>query len=77
MAEIVELSPMFPPVEGLPEEYWKEQSCSNCHEWTQAALCTQGETYVTANNERALAKVHPFGGVFKQALRSWASEGCN
>ncbi len=77
MAEIVELSPMFPPVEGLPEEYWKEQSCSNCHEWTQDALCTQGETYVSASNERALAKVHPFGGVFKQALRAWASEGCN
>ncbi len=77
MAEIVELSPMFPPVEGLPEAYWKEQSCSNCHEWTQEALCTQGQTYVTASNERALAKVHPFGGVFKQALRTWASEGCN
>ncbi|MGB3246771.1 MAG: peptidase C14, caspase catalytic subunit p20, partial [Sulfitobacter sp.] len=76
-SQIVELSPSFPPIEGLPEELWKEQTCSNCHSWTKDALCTQGTTYVTANNQRALSKEHPFGGTFKQGLRVWASEGCN
>ena len=67
---------MFAPVEGIPEELWKDQTCSNCHEWTQAALCTQGTTYTTASNERALSKEHPFGGVFKQGLRAWAGADC-
>ncbi|MGB3246929.1 MAG: caspase family protein, partial [Sulfitobacter sp.] len=42
ISQIVELSPSFPPIEGLPEELWKEQTCSNCHSWTKDALCTQG-----------------------------------
>lgn len=74
--EIVQLAPMFAPIEGIPEELWKDQTCSNCHEWTQEALCTQGTTYTTANNERALSKEHPFGGVFKQGLRAWAGAKC-
>ncbi len=76
IAQIVELSPMFAPIEGIPEELWKDQSCSNCHEWTQEALCTQGTTYASVNNERALNKQHPFGGVFKQGLRAWAGAKC-
>tara|TARA_R110002049_G_scaffold10127_3_gene50407 strand:- start:114053 stop:115555 length:1503 start_codon:yes stop_codon:yes gene_type:complete len=74
--EVVKLSPLFPPIEGLPEELWKDQTCSNCHEWTREALCTQGKTYVSANNERAISKTHPFGGTFKQGLRAWASADC-
>ena len=75
--QIVELSPSFPPIEGIPEELWKHQSCSNCHEWTKEALCTQGKTYASEINKRALSKEHPFGGTFKQGLRVWAIEGCN
>ncbi|MEM6304058.1 MAG: caspase family protein [Pseudomonadota bacterium] len=74
--QVVDLAPNFPPIEGLPDELWKDQSCSTCHEWTQEALCTQGNTYAAASSERALTKEHPFGGAFKQALRIWATEGC-
>ncbi len=27
--EIVTLSPLHPPIEGIPDELWKGQSCSN------------------------------------------------
>ncbi|MFK7834995.1 MAG: caspase domain-containing protein [Sulfitobacter sp.] len=74
--QLVTLSPLFPPIEGLPEEYWKEQSCSNCHQWTKEALCTQGNTYVSAGNSEAISKQHPFGGAFKMNVRSWAEGGC-
>jgi hypothetical protein len=75
--ELLGLSPMFSPFEGLPDELWKDENCSSCHEWTKQTLCTQGKTYLTANNERAVAKTHPFGGGFKQSLRGWAEAGCN
>ncbi|MDF3416044.1 caspase family protein [Sulfitobacter sp. M57] len=74
--ELVTLSPVFAPIEGLPEELWKEQSCSNCHQWTKEALCTQGTTYVNAGNDTAVSKKHPYGGGFKLNLRAWASGGC-
>jgi len=76
LGELVHQSPMFPPVAGLPEEYWKDQSCSNCHNWSREALCTQAGTYLTADLQRSLSKQHPFGGVMKQALRSWAAGEC-
>ena len=71
LEELVTQSPMFPPIAGLPDEYWKDQSCSNCHTWTRDALCTQAKTYLTSNLQRSLSKQHPFGGAMKQALRSW------
>jgi len=77
LGELVTQSPMFPPVAGLPEEYWKDQTCSNCHNWTREALCTQAQTYLTADLQRSLSKQHPFGGVMKQALRSWAAGDCS
>ncbi len=76
LEELVHQSPMFPPVAGLPEEYWKTQTCSSCHNWTRDALCTQAKTYLTADLQRSLSKQHPFGGVMKQALRSWADGDC-
>ena len=76
IADLIDGSPLFPPIEGLPEELWKDQKCSNCHAWTQAALCDQGKTYVAANNTRAVEKSHPYGGAFKQTVKSWASTGC-
>lgn len=74
--ELVTLSPLFPPIEGLPEELWKDQNCSNCHQWTKEALCTQGTTYVKAGNDNAISKQHPYGGGFKMNLRAWADGGC-
>ncbi len=74
--ELVTLSPLFPPIEGIPEELWKDQSCSNCHQWTKDALCTQGKTYVSAGNNDAVSKPHPYGGGFKANVRAWAEGGC-
>lgn len=75
ISQIILGSPQYPPVEGLPESYWKEKTCSNCHHWTQPTLCEQGKTYLTQSGEFALGKHHPIDG-FKQVLRDWASEGC-
>ncbi|WP_368072356.1 caspase domain-containing protein [Leisingera sp. JC1] len=76
LAEAVTRSPAFPPIEGLPDSYWKDQSCSNCHQWTRERLCTQGNTYLSLNMQRSLGKQHPFGGALKQVLKSWAAGGC-
>jgi hypothetical protein len=75
ISQIIEGSPQYPPVEGLPDSYWKDKNCSNCHQWNKAALCEQGNTYLTQTGEFALGKRHPIDG-FKQVLRDWASEGC-
>ena len=74
--EVTELSPAFPPIEGLPDAMWKGQTCTNCHQWTRDALCTQAQTYLKESGTRALAKEHPFGGSFKQNLRAWARGDC-
>lgn len=76
IADLIKMSPLFPPVEGLPEEYWKEQTCSNCHQWTQERLCNQAGAYLSANMERSLDKKHPFGGALKRHLKGWAEAGC-
>ena len=68
--------PLFPPIDGLPESYWKGQDCSNCHQWTREALCTQAKTYLADSAGRSLAKQHPYGGGFKQVLKSWAEGDC-
>lgn len=74
--DLIAMAPLFPPIEGLPEEYWKDKTCSNCHQWTQDRLCTQAESYLSLNMERSLDKKHPFGGALKQNLKSWAAAGC-
>ena len=76
LSDVTQLSPMFPPIEGLPESYWKDQTCSNCHQWTQDTLCTQANVYLGLNMQRSLEKQHPFGGALKRALKSWAAGGC-
>jgi uncharacterized caspase-like protein len=75
-AELVQGSPIYPPIEGLPDELWKGQSCANCHQWTREALCEQGNFYVSKEESRALSKQHPYGGGFKNNLRTWAANGC-
>ncbi len=74
--EITELSPLFPPIEGLPDAAWKDMPCSTCHQWTRDTLCTQATTYLNENGSRALSKEHPFGGGLKRNLRRWAQNDC-
>ena len=74
--QVIKMSPLYSPIEGLPKELWQDQQCSDCHGWTKKTLCDQGKTYATANNERAVTKTHPFGGGFKQTLKGWAQDGC-
>lgn len=76
LEELIASTPLFPPVEGLDEAYWKDQKCSNCHEWEQANLCTQANTYLSVAGAENLIKEHPYGGTFKLNLRTWAQGGC-
>ncbi|WP_121022933.1 hypothetical protein [Litoreibacter meonggei] len=76
LSTLLKTSPVFPPIEGLPEEYWKNKTCSTCHEWTQATLCTQATHYTKDENVHRLNIQHPLGRPFKEALRAWAEGGC-
>ncbi len=76
IAELITATPLYPPIEGLPDEVWKNKQCSTCHQWTQEALCTQAQTYVGANAARSMELEHPLGGPFKVILRAWAEGGC-
>lgn len=76
LQSLLETSPLFPPLEGLPEEYWKNDICSNCHNWSPADLCNQGKFYMEKTFEKANRIAHPYGGAFKQALVRWANDGC-
>jgi hypothetical protein len=72
--EMIDSTPMFPPIEGLDESLWKKK-CTSCHQWNQARLCEQAQTYV--KNPRFVLRVpHPFGGTLKLALMRWAISGC-
>jgi hypothetical protein len=74
--ELIAGSPLFPPIDGLPEELWETQSCTSCHDWQQDNLCTQANTYLTETGAENLVKPHPYGGSFKQNLAVWARDGC-
>jgi hypothetical protein len=75
ISELIRGTPKFPPVEGLPEDVWKQKPCSSCHLWQQSNLCEQAQTYVGDNAPGADGQ-HPYGGAFKDALRRWADQGC-
>lgn len=68
--------PLFPPIEGLPEEVWKDQPCATCHKWTIDDLCTQAKTYARPDAADRLSKPHPLGPEFKQALKAFGEGGC-
>ena len=76
LADLIKASPAFAPIEGLPENLWKDQTCAACHQWDQARLCEQARTYTTRGVEGLERIQHPFGGRFKKALADWASAGC-
>jgi hypothetical protein len=75
--ELARGQPLFPPIEGLPDEVWKDKHCTDCHQWTRETLCEQGQFYLSEGGRVGLGKVHPYGGEFKQSLRSWSAQGCN
>lgn len=72
-----ENSPLFPPLEGLPEEIWKDQKCTTCHEWTRDRICEQATNYLNPDFADNLTKEHPLGGSFKANLKLWAEDGCS
>lgn len=76
IAELIQGTPLYSPIEGLPEALWKEAACSNCHGWTKEALCEQGMAYTGIQQSKSLTKEHPYGGALKAALRTFAVEGC-
>lgn len=76
LERLVAGTPLYAPIEGLPEAYWKNQTCSNCHQWTKETLCAQADGYLSLNMQRSLDKQHPYGGKMKQAMKSWAAGGC-
>jgi hypothetical protein len=76
LSNLFTLSPQFPPIPDLPEEYWKSVTCSNCHEWTRDRLCEQSNVYLNLSAQPSMEKQHPFGGSLKQNLKQWAAGGC-
>jgi uncharacterized caspase-like protein len=74
--ELIGTTPVYAPVEGLPKEYWQDQPCAECHQWTEAALCDQGMFYVREAAATVPVTQHPLGGEFKLALKQWAAGGC-
>lgn len=76
IADLLTGTPVFPPIKGPPDELWKGQPCTACHQWTAAALCDQGATYSRPALAVRIAKPHPLGIPFKKALRAHAEGGC-
>jgi hypothetical protein len=75
LKQLIEGKPLFPPLEGLPENLWKK-TCSSCHQWNAELLCEQGGSYLSKAAE-IFRHQHPYGGPYKLALMRWAKTGCN
>ena len=75
--KLIGTGPLYSPIPGLPDEAWLGLKCTDCHQWTQAALCDQGKFYVKQQPVVALETQHPLGGAFKLNLRRWAELECN
>ncbi|MBR9863509.1 MAG: hypothetical protein GYB24_08745 [Rhodobacteraceae bacterium] len=76
LEQLIEGSPLFPPIEGLPEQLWKGKACSTCHQWQRADLCDQAKRYLPESAQDALKKQHPYGGALKLHLKAWAENDC-
>jgi hypothetical protein len=74
LAQLVTGVPMFPPIDGLPENVW-QKTCNNCHNWNQQSLCVQAKIYA-GDPKMAFRKQHPYGGPEKLAMMNWAQNGC-
>lgn len=75
--QLIAGTPSYPPIEGLSEALWKDQSCAFCHNWSRTALCAQGEHYRKSEAASPGRIKHPYGGGFKGAVAAWADAGCN
>lgn len=73
--QVLDGSPLFPPIEGLPAALWQGKACSSCHGWSRQDLCDQGNRYL-GGLASALEKKHPLGGGFKSNLAAWAQNDC-
>ena len=73
---IATATPQFAPIEGLPEDAWRDKPCANCHAWNETNLCDQAKTYTKPAAAEALTKPHPLGETFKIGLQAWALGGC-
>ena len=74
LEELVHGIPLFPPIEGLPDNVW-HKTCNNCHNWNQQTLCQQAMIYAQ-DVKMTMRKQHPYGGPEKLAMRNWAQHGC-
>jgi hypothetical protein len=72
--QLAEGTPLFPPIDGLPESVW-QKPCTSCHKWTRQALCDQGASYIPRSAE-IFRHPHPYGGAYKLSLMRWAATGC-
>jgi hypothetical protein len=75
LAQLLQGTPLFPPIDGLPDNVWKTRHCNECHQWDHRTLCEQGATYIK-NPASALRKPHPYGGAEKVAVMQWVKNGC-
>lgn len=74
--DLISGTPLYAPIEGLPESLWKDKECSSCHAWTQETLCDQGLFYGKQGLGAVQRKEHPYGGAFKREIMRWADRGC-
>lgn len=77
LQELSQGNPLFSPIEGLPDEFWRGKSCSDCHSWSQSNLCSQGKFYTRQAGEEFGFGQHPYGGTFRENVMHWAAAGCN
>lgn len=75
LADLINRSPIYPPIKDLPPQVWKDKTCNNCHSWTKDDLCDQGLRYLSSANA-SMTKLHPYGGTFKRRVAVWSSQGC-
>ena len=76
IAQLLNSRPLFTPIEGLPDEVWKDKKCSGCHQWTPDDLCVQATHIAKPANANRLEIEHPLGTQFKMVLKDWAEDGC-
>jgi hypothetical protein len=74
LAQLITGTPIYPPIEGLPDAVWKK-TCNSCHQWNQQSLCVQAKLY--AKDPKMTMRIqHPYGGPEKIAMMKWAQGGC-
>lgn len=76
LEQLIDGSPLFPPIEGLPAALWEGKKCTTCHQWSREDLCEQGGRYLPDTAAGFLEKQHPYGGGFKRNVKAWAENDC-